>query len=476
MKKPRVYLRADGNSQIGLGHVYRLLALAEKLNGEFETIFLIREPSENIRKLILKYCNEIFSLKEFESYTEEAEFIQERLITEGNEILVADGYFFDTAWQAELMYHVGKIICVDDIHSFHFYADYVINVAGEDLEKKYSGEFYTKYLLGFKYAFIRKEFNPDGRKNDENNVLICLGGADPENKTANILNACLTSRPEFNYHIVLGSAYKHHLDFSENDKIHIHRNLSADQFAFLMKNCRYGICSASTTAYEYLSTGGWLYLIQTAANQENIFKYLISKNVAAAYDDFLSGKLVNPETINSQKELLNDKDKFNYPGFFHSLVDSLKYHFRIAEQKDCKLYFDWANDAETRAQSFSSDLIKWEDHVKWFESKLNSKSSILLILQGEKNALGQLRFELENDTATINYSIDSAHRGKGLGKLIIEMAVRYLQYMRPEIKKIIGFVKEKNPASQKAFIANRFKEEKSCEQEGCELKYLLLLI
>jgi len=474
MKKPIVYLRADGNSEIGLGHVYRLLALAEKLNGEFDCVFIIREPSETLRKIILKYCNEIYTLRNYSDYMEEVEFWKAKLLS-GNEIVVLDGYNFDTEFQQELINEVGTLICVDDIHSFHFVSDYIINVGGEDLSTKYSAEFYTKFLFGFKYSLLRKEFDATGRKNDENNVLICLGGADPENFTGKILNECLIKRPEFNYHVVLGSAFKREDEFQENKNVHIHKNLPADQLAFLMKNCRYGICSASTISYEFLSTGGYLYLIKTIPNQENIYNYLLSKKVAAAYDDFLSGEILNADLRENQNKFLKIKSEFNYAEFFRQLNDLNKYRFRLANSADCKIYFDWANDAETRAQSFSSELIIWENHVKWFEEKLKSTNTIFLVLQDEKISVGQLRFEIEGDKATINYSIDSSNRGKGFGKLIIEKAVRYLNYMRPEIKIVIGFVKEKNPASQKAFIANRFREEKSCEQECCELKYTLLL-
>lgn len=474
MKKPTVYLRADGNSEIGLGHVYRLLALAEKLNGEFDTVFIIREPSETLRKTILKYCNEIYTLRNYSTFIEEVEFWKAKLLS-GNEVVVLDGYNFDTEYQQELINDVAALISVDDVHACHFVSDYIINIGGENLSGKYLNEFYTKHLFGFKYALLRKGFDAIGRKNDEKNVLICLGGADPENFTGKILNECLIKRPEFNYHVVLGSAYKFESEINENQNVHIHKNLPAEQLAFLMKNCRYGICSASTISYEYLSTGGFLYIIQTVPNQENIYHYLLSKKVAAVYNDFLNGALLNNELIENQKKFLQIKNEFNYNEFFHQLNELNKFRFRLATIEDSKIYFDWANDPETRAQSFSSQLINWENHIKWLEEKLKSKTTIFLILQCENDPVGQLRFEIENDIATINYSIDSSNRGKGLGKLIIEKSVRYLIYMRPEIKQVIGFVKEKNPASQKAFLANRFNEEKSCEQECCELKYSLLL-
>ena len=39
---PRLILRADGNERIGLGHVMRLLALAEIAGEEFDRVFVVR--------------------------------------------------------------------------------------------------------------------------------------------------------------------------------------------------------------------------------------------------------------------------------------------------------------------------------------------------------------------------------------------------------------------------------------------------
>jgi spore coat polysaccharide biosynthesis predicted glycosyltransferase SpsG len=54
----KVILRADGNSEIGLGHVYRSLALAEMLNEDFETVFLIKKPLKELKRTILQTCSE----------------------------------------------------------------------------------------------------------------------------------------------------------------------------------------------------------------------------------------------------------------------------------------------------------------------------------------------------------------------------------------------------------------------------------
>jgi UDP-2,4-diacetamido-2,4,6-trideoxy-beta-L-altropyranose hydrolase len=40
MANKKIILRVDGNSNMGLGHIYRGIALAEMLKDEFEVLFV----------------------------------------------------------------------------------------------------------------------------------------------------------------------------------------------------------------------------------------------------------------------------------------------------------------------------------------------------------------------------------------------------------------------------------------------------
>ncbi|MDB5222992.1 MAG: Spore coat polysaccharide biosynthesis protein predicted glycosyltransferase, partial [Chitinophagaceae bacterium] len=47
--KSHILFRADGNSKIGLGHVYRCLAIAERLSEHFNCYFAIRQQSSELK-------------------------------------------------------------------------------------------------------------------------------------------------------------------------------------------------------------------------------------------------------------------------------------------------------------------------------------------------------------------------------------------------------------------------------------------
>ena len=48
---------------------------------------------------------------------------------------------------------------------------------------------------------------------------------------------------------------------------------------------------------------------------------------------------------------------------------------RKASTKDCRLIWKWSNDQEVRTESFASDPIPYQDHCKWFESKITSPAA-----------------------------------------------------------------------------------------------------
>ncbi len=112
----------------------------------------------------------------------------------------------------------------------------------------------------------------------------------------------------------------------------------------------------------------------------------------------------------------------------------------------------WANDPEVRQSSFNSDLITFEEHLQWFEIKLKDNQGYIFIAEDEKNIpIGQIRFDLRNGTATVNYSVQDDYRGFGIGETIVRVGI---QKIIDFIQQPIVFqskVKIKNIVSQKIF-------------------------
>jgi RimJ/RimL family protein N-acetyltransferase len=134
-----------------------------------------------------------------------------------------------------------------------------------------------------------------------------------------------------------------------------------------------------------------------------------------------------------------------------------------------KILFDWANDPETRRNSYSTDEIRWEDHVKWLAKKLNEPSCKIYIFKSDNELCGMARIEKLNDEIIIGVSVAASQRGKGLSSRIIADASKdYIEKMK--VKRIIAYIKADNKTSQRAFEKAGYKEWMEVEAHGAVSK------
>ncbi len=324
----RVFFRADGNSQIGLGHVFRALALAEMLREDFDCQFLIRNPLPEIKDQILTICNDIYELPETQNDVSEARYINDYLL-EPTDIVVLDGYHFDTNYQILMKGKDCRIVCIDDIPQYHFVADAIINHTGGISARQYSTEETTQLFIGPEYALLRQPFITAATKKDFSNwekaIFLCLGGADPENDTLKILQRLDVFNQTEKIYLVTGVAYKHQAtleEFIKKSALTIKQlsNLTAEEMVKVMKRCPSAICPPSTIAYEYLSVGGKLYLHQIADNQTLIKNYLLNNNLAYDIAEFpINNSARVLETIRQQEQFFNGENKKNILNIFQNL-------------------------------------------------------------------------------------------------------------------------------------------------------------
>ena len=129
---------------------------------------------------------------------------------------------------------------------------------------------------------------------------------------------------------------------------------------------------------------------------------------------------------------------------------------REATLEDAQLYFEWANDPVVRQMAFHTEPIPWENHIKWFSSKVASDKTQLLLCYCQDHPIGQVRFDiLEGGEAEIDISIAKDFRAKGYGK---KMLITALEYERREygVTVFVSEVKEENISSQRMFLSSGF--------------------
>lgn len=118
---------------------------------------------------------------------------------------------------------------------------------------------------------------------------------------------------------------------------------------------------------------------------------------------------------------------------------------------DCHLLFNWANDWDVRNNAISKDPILLEDHIKWFEKRINSEQTFIFILENAGIPIGQVRYEYIEEAWIIDYSIDVKYRMKGYGKFLIKNTLDLIEQYP-----IIAYVKNDNIGSKKVFEVLNF--------------------
>ena len=141
----------------------------------------------------------------------------------------------------------------------------------------------------------------------------------------------------------------------------------------------------------------------------------------------------------------------------------MDFKVRLANEGDVKKIFELSNDPIVRQNSFNSDLIKWEDHIKWFKNKIKDKDCVYFIVEDEAGEfIGQVRFDRlldVQDEYFIGISISENFRGMGLGSLILkDTSNRLLQDYKA--RKINAYIRDANSVSIKSFLRTGYKVHK----------------
>ena len=467
----------------------RLLALAELLEAAFaERIFLIRAPDAPVRALLLGAGLVVAELPADPPATEATSELLPWLRLA--DVLVLDGYHFDYAYQATLRPLVAQLVCLDDLHAFPFAANLVLNPAGGITSAAYELRTPGARLVGGPaYAPLRPEFlapmaGPQPLATEElapQNVLLCLGGADPRQLTRATAAALLALPGVAHVHAVVGAAYTGWDELrtwaaSRAEQLTLHRALPAVGLAALMRQCGAAVLSPSTISYEYCAAGGGLLLLlPTADNQHDLDYFLRAAGMALPYTT-----APNVLTTNEAPRLaaqLRRAQRRHFDGqqgrrlrqeFAALQVPAAPLRLRPVQATDSAQLLTWTNDPATRQQSFDPAPVPLAQHAAWLAGQLAQPERYLLLLAEDEAtglAAGLIRFSLTGDnqeysgqTAALSYSLGPAFRGRGWAAPLLLLGTRAALAHWPAVGRVLGEVKADNVASVRAFRRAGFGE------------------
>lgn len=464
---PRLVLRADGNPRIGLGHVMRLLALADILRDQFTCVFVIQEPTEALRTQLAATCSGVIEMPPQPAGGEPAWLAQH--VLQPNDVLVLDGYGFELAYQEAVRPYVARLVCLDDLHAFPFAADLVLNPAGGISAADYDLRTPRARLLsGPAYAPLRSAFHTASIAAPPASVfsvLVCLGGADPTHQTQQVVAALLHLPVIEQVHAVVGSAYAGWEALSEwaarQEAVTLHRNLPPSDLAQLMRRCGTAVCSPSTISYEYCAAGGGLlFLLPTAANQHDLHEFMRAAGLALPYPS-AANVLTSSEVLRiadqqraAQKQYFDGHAPTRLRQVFAGLLlSNPPFKLRLVTAADSDQLLAWTNEPTVRQASFNPQPVPREFHERWLSTRLTDPDALLLFAEEEVMGapVGLIRFSIANHEATLSYLLDANYRGRGWATLLLASGTEMLVQTFPHLRRILAHVQCRNQASMRAF-------------------------
>jgi UDP-2,4-diacetamido-2,4,6-trideoxy-beta-L-altropyranose hydrolase len=222
------------------------------------------------------------------------------------------------------------------------------------------------------------------------------------------------------------------------------------------------ISGAGTTSLEMCFLGLPALLIVLADNQRPAAEELNRRGAAINLGE---GAEIRPSTlspcltrlVSSQdtRKTMSERGRELVDGHGAArVVRALRTHaleIRRATTADCKLLWELANDPAVRALAFSTASIPWEDHVAWFESKMQTATCHILIGEAQGAVAGQVRVDERPDgQGEIDVSVAREFRGEGVGSRLIDLAVHEL-FASTAMSRIHAYILPQNTASQRAF-------------------------
>ncbi|MDX1641315.1 MAG: UDP-2,4-diacetamido-2,4,6-trideoxy-beta-L-altropyranose hydrolase [Balneolaceae bacterium] len=323
--KSDLFIRADGSSEMGLGHLVRCTSLSIILKDQFRITFVCKKIPQQIEAELKQRGLSIVKIDQEEEFFD-------RLTSE--DTVVLDGYFFDTAYQKKIKELGSSLVFIDDLHDREFYADLIINHAPGISKEDYSAQPYTRYALGLDYVLLRPPFLEAARSAKEKNrnllntILICFGGSDIKNLTIRAAKVALDFNQFKKIIIITGSAYKYQNELLQviqhEEKIVHYHALSGKKMATVFQESDVAIVPSSGILFEALATGNITISGTYIDNQQKMYSGF--KELNAIVD---AGEFSAQEIRNAMQQIEPNKKPKSYidgksPERIRSLFKSLK--------------------------------------------------------------------------------------------------------------------------------------------------------
>lgn len=299
-----VVFRVDSSVEIGIGHLMRCLALAERLQKEknAKITFISRNLKGNLINIVQQKGFMAYHLPfaQFdglgEGYAHGLAVPQEvdaqetmeciRMMGIKPEWLIVDNYAIDVIWEKRIRPFVKKIFVIDDLANRSHDCDALLDQNSDiQLKNYYDGLIpsYCRLFGGPSYVLFREEFlqiKNVGLVKDRTHIprvaLVAFGGSDPTNETEKVLLALSNIKyPDIIIHVVVGSSnpYKESIYNLCGQDIRFKYHCQIDYMAKLLQTVDFVIGAPGTSLWEWCFLQVPSLVISVADNQRQCADY-----------------------------------------------------------------------------------------------------------------------------------------------------------------------------------------------------------
>ena len=286
--KQIIFFRVDSSFNLGSGHIYRCLNIAEKLKSNRKIIFITNNFNRNYNFLLKGYNIEFLENSEhnFNLSKDLDQTINIINKFKSNKILIIDNYLLNFYWQKKIRKHVDKSVLIQDVIKKNYCDIYLNeNLFNKKILFKCKKRNCIK-LIGPKYCLIKKTFIYKKKKKNipkKNTLFVFFGGSDKLNLTIKILNL-LKNLSYIQVIVVVGKSNKKIKNIkkyaSKNTKVFVQYS----KIHNLIKKCDFAIVAGGCILWDLLYCRIPTLAICTASDQSTNLNNLYKKRFILYYD------------------------------------------------------------------------------------------------------------------------------------------------------------------------------------------------
>lgn len=269
----KILIITEANEYVASGHLMESISLARRLaDMQIEYLLLINSDMPDVWKEKLKGFK-------YGEYTKSLDYgmdmILKEIVSNLYDVIVTDVREITN----EQVHYIKKVfnnrlVCIDEWGNRLLDCDYIIN---NMLDQYYWNYFDSHAIIyaGPQYLMLSEELKEYHRKekcisNKISNVVISMGGVDPNNNTLKVVNLLKKMENINTINVVLGGGYlfiDELLNVIGNDRrFYIHQNIN--YIYDLFENADLAFCAGGNTMYELAGIGTPMIVLPTMPHEK----------------------------------------------------------------------------------------------------------------------------------------------------------------------------------------------------------------